>query len=267
MKRISYTILGFAALLLVASTAFATPWANSVVLKTRIFNDCPGSVLIPTNTYPALVEFDEDGLDCFGWANLHNWTLSQDGVNPHWYGNGDAFTLRATLVISGNDVNGSEAGLRVGPWWSPNVDGRFNVRVPDGEIAAFGGVLPFYSFSDPGGFNLHYTKGNPISLEIQYDPRSNTVGDEGRVQYEVVYLGNTYTSPWLTFGNCTLGEEWHGCYGIMDNARLGGFAQHRLTNGDPSAHAVSSFFDIFFLNTAPTAVKASTWGTIKAIYR
>ena len=55
----------------------------------------------------------------------------------------------ADVTLSG--TGDGEAGLQISPWWSPNVDGRFNVRTPDGEVACFGGRLPFYSFTGDQG--------------------------------------------------------------------------------------------------------------------
>ncbi len=70
--------------------------------------------------------------------------------------------MAADLQITG--LGQGEAGLRCSPWWSPNVDGRFNVRVGDGEIAVFGGRLPFYSFT--GSHGINYVRGDVIHLEI-----------------------------------------------------------------------------------------------------
>jgi hypothetical protein len=245
--------------------ALATPHMNGAVIKTRIFNDCPVSVLNVTNNYPASIVFDETGLFCFGWANLHNWTYSADGgATPAVLNNGDAFGFAATVVLSGGDVNGAEAGLRLGPWWSQDVDGRFNIRIPDGEIACFGGVLPFYSFTGTNG--IHYVAGQPIRLEVMYQPHYNTAQFPGEIQYRCFWQGVWYTSPWLPFGNCTPGEEWHGCYGIMNDARAGGYAQNRLTNGQQPSDVLTSFFDICWAE-APVPALPTTWGKVKGLYR
>jgi len=248
-----------------ATDALATPHMNGAVVMTRIWNDCPISVLNVTNNYPALVQFDEDQLVCFGWANLHNWTFSADGgMTQQALMNGDAFGFAATLVLAGSDINGGEAGLRLSPWWSQQTDGRFNVRIPDGEIACFGGVLPFYTFT--GVHGIHYIAGEPIRLCIEYQPHYNTAQFPGEIKYGCYWQGQWYYSPWLPFNNCTPGEEWHGCYGIMNDARAGGYAQNRLTNGDPNAHVITSFFDICWME-APVPTLPVTWGKVKGLYR
>ena len=266
--KLSYKV-ALAVLAIVAvgfvTDALATPHMNGAVVKTRLWNDCPISVLNVINNYPAQIQFDESQLICFGWANLHNWTFSADGgATPAVLMNGDSFGFAATLTISGGNVNGAEAGLRLGPWWSQDTDGRFNVRIPDGEIACFGGVLPFFSFT--GNFGIHYVAGEPIRLEVHYNPYHNTAAFPGAVQYRCYWQGVWYDSGWLAFGNCTPGEEWHGCYGIMDDARAGGYAQHRLTNGLLPADVISNFYDICWTE-APVPTVPSTWGKVKGLYR
>jgi hypothetical protein len=268
MRRFGYFV-ALAAVLLVGlgGSALATPHMNGVVVTTRIFNDCPVSNLTVTNDYPGEVTFAEDNLICFGWANLHNWTFSSDhGLTQAPLSNVNCFEFDATVNLSGNDINGAEAGMRLSPWWSQQVDGRLNIRIPDGEIAAFGGVLPFYSFTGADG--IHYVAGQDIRLMMIYRPYANTAANPGTVEYKVLWGGTWYDSGELPFGNCTPGEEAHGCYGIMDDARAGGYAQNRLTNGDPSAAVTTSFFDLCWeVWTPPVPAQATTWGGVKATYR
>jgi hypothetical protein len=265
MKR-GYALLALALVAsLVAVDAFATPLMNGAVIKTRIFNDCPITALATVNNYPAEITFREGGLICFGFANLHNWTFSADGgATQAALNRGDAFSFGATVLLNDQDVGGAEAGLRLSPWWSQDVDGRFNIRLPDGEIACFGGVLPFYSFTGSNG--IHYVAGQPIRLEIDFQPHYSTAQFPGEIRYRCIWQSVVYESPWLPFNNCTAGEEWHGCYGIMDDARAGGYAQNRLTNGLLPADELTNFYDIFF-EQAPLPTKTSTWGHVKDLYR
>ena len=85
-------------------------------------------------------------------------------MNDAVFTNDSNFHVAADLVISGTGE--AESGLQVAPWWSQNVDGRFNVRTTDGEIACFGGRLPFYTFT--GNYGLTYVKGDMIHLEVTY---------------------------------------------------------------------------------------------------
>jgi hypothetical protein len=266
MKR-GYAFLALALVAsLIAVDAFATPVMNGALVKTRIFNDCPISGLNVTNNYPASIVFEEDSLFCFGWANLHNWTFSADGgATAAVLNNGDALVFGATVVLNGGDVNGAEAGLRLSPWWSPDVDGRFNIRIPDGEIACFGGRLPFYSFTANAG--IHYVAGQPIRLAIQYNPWHNQPDSPGLIQYSCYWQSVWYYSGWLAFDQGNPSEDPpHGLWGILSPAYAGGYAQNRLTNGLQPADVTTSFFDIFF-DQAPVPTKTSTWGQVKGLYR
>src|SRR5438552_17209186 len=171
MRRITTTALAFAAGLALATAAFATPLPNSAVLHTRVFNDCPISILTTTNAFPGLIQISDQNVPpqplCSGFANLHTWRFSTDGVNAIQFQNGDAFEYSCTLVLNG----AGEGGLSLAPWWSPDADGLFNVRTTDGEIACFGGRMPFFSFT--GAFGLHYVNNTPIVLGITYLPHEN----------------------------------------------------------------------------------------------
>src|SRR4029453_7581 len=168
-RAYSYRALAGAAVALMALAALApesgavSPIPNSAVFRTRIFNDCSSSTLTTVNNSPAQLIID-DALNCTtGFANLHNWRFSGNGVDPLVFNNNDGFRFCADLLITG--TGHGEAGLQICPWWTQDVDGRLNVRTTDGEVACFGGRLPFYSFTAQNG--LHYVKGNTNHPEIR----------------------------------------------------------------------------------------------------
>ena len=271
MKRTSYfaVIMLVATLGLFAHDALATSMANGAVVTTRLFNDCPVSLLTPTNAYPGSIVFNECQLICpSGFANLHNWTFSADGgLTQMVLNNQDNFRFGATVMLRGGTTNGGEAGLRLSPWWSQQVDGRFNLRLPDGEIACFGGVLPFYSFT--ANYGIHYVAGQPIYLEIIYSAGEDANPNlPGKIQYKCIWQGTPYLSPALPFTNCNANEWQHKCYGIMDDARAGGYSQNRLQDVTGSCMQ-ASFFDIFFevQDDRPVPANNSSWGHVKATYR
>ncbi len=209
--------------------ALASPSPTSAVVRTRVFNDYPDSVATFSNNYPSSLWIQDshspDAHD--NWANLHTWRFSEDGFNPVSFMNGDAFSFSAEMEItmSGQDIAG-EAGIQISPWWSPeNGDGRINVRPGDGEVACFGGVMPFYSFTSQHG--VVYA-GGTIGLGMTYDPNSNSELDPATVVYTVTYGGNTYNSPPLAFGapnpNDPPPHNTQG-WGIHDGAQVGGFLQ------------------------------------------
>jgi hypothetical protein len=250
--------LAIAATCLAPNAAMATgPNPNSAVLKTRVFNDCPSSILTTVNNYPALITIGDAVLDCGGFANLHIWNFSEDGATAAVFNNSSAFTISAEVTISGTSEG--EAGLRISPWWSQDVDGRMNVRSTDGEVACFGGRLPFYSFG-----NL-YVKGTTILLTITYLPNDLSVGNPATIEYEVDY-GVHYTSGPLPFdeGNPA---EGYGSWGMLDDARVGGYMQAFLQGGNPNAALSTDWADIRYVSRKPVSVEASTWAKTKALHR
>jgi len=262
MKRMNLFTLAFcAALTLVsfAGLAQATVQApTSAVLTTRIFNDCPTSTLTTGNTYPSSIFFDDAVLDCFGYANLHNWRFSDNGTTPILFSNEDPFMFSADLAITG--VTDGEAGLLLSPWWSINVDGRFNVRSSDGEIACFGGRLPFYSFT--GSQGLHYTKGNTINLQIIYSPNRMSQYSPATIEYRVRYLGTKYTSGRLAFDQGNPAEDPpHGKWGMLTPAGAGGYMQAFMVPANASAQVRATWSNIGFSTSTP-APGVSTWGVV-----
>lgn len=267
MKRIRYTAFAGLALALpmAASLAFATPVPNSAALNPRIFNDCGSSILVPTNAYPALIEYAETKNLCTGtpFANRHNWRFSQDGINAISFMNGDIFSYECDVTLDG--TGNCEGGLEIAPWFSGDVGGRFQVRTTDGEIACFDGVLPFYSFTASQG--LTYTKGTTVHMGILYRPRDNAPPNYGTITYTIVIGGTPYTSGPLNMDGCNFGEQpIYGCYGILNFAKVGGFVQNFMGSGGAAGTFDAKWGNIVF-STAPTAAKSATWGRIKTLYR
>jgi len=266
MKRIGYSLVACTlALAFAASVAAAgTPTPNGAAINMRVFNDCPTSIAGNVNAYPASILFNETNVNCVGGINLHTWSYSSDGgATPAEFDNNSCFSIGATMVISGTSQ--VEGGLRLSPWWSPHADGFFNVKANfgGGEIAVFGGRLPFYSFTANHGLN--YAAGTPIRLEMYYDPNSLTAGHPAAIEYRVIYGGSSYSSGALAFDQGNAGEDPpHGLWGILSPAYAGGRFQH-FTN-TPGSSAEAMFTDITF-GGCTTPAKSSTWGNIKATYR
>jgi hypothetical protein len=197
MKRICYSTLVCSAMMVIAlaGAAFASPAPNSVIINERVFDNCPLSTVTSINNYPASVSI-EDVMHpaCVGFANLHAWSFSEDGgATASLFKNQSNFRMCATVTIDGPGEG--EAGLRFGPWWSPLADGKFMINATSGEIACFGGRLPFYSFTV--NHALSYVKGTPIYLELTYLSHSLTQADPATIQYRVTYNAVTYDRPVL----------------------------------------------------------------------
>ena len=268
MKRIIPSAVAFLTLIALIAAgsvpAAATPAPNSAVFNTRVFNDCPTSVLNTTNNYPASVVIDDAQLDCGGFANLHNWRFSEDGATGAVFNNDSNFSFGADLTISG--AAEGEAGLQIAPWWSQNVDGRFNVRTTDGEIACFGGRLPFYSFT--GSHGINYVKGDVIRLEVEYRPNNLNAASPATIEYTVIYNSTTYSSGQIQFDEGNPAENPpYGVYGILQDARAGGYVQCFLQGGNPAAQVVAEWANITFQDLGPVSVESTSWGTLKALYR
>ena len=276
MKRISYSSLAFAAVvalgLVASSLAIAqngltcpgnTPSPNSAVVLERVFNDCPASTITTTNNYPTLISINDTDEGCVGWTNLHVWSFSEDGITPAVFENCSHYKFSALFNIGGV-AGGGEGGLRVSPWWSLNADGRFMVNAGSGEVACFGGRLPFYSFTVANG--LHYVAGTDIWLEITYAPHGLTAADPATITYKVYYQGKGYYSPALPFdqGNPA---EGHGEYGALYPAHVGGYFQEPNGSGGALFNWTAKWMNIQYEGPSATPATSKSWGQLKTLYR
>ena len=264
MNRIHRPIVRAVAVILTVTgvAAASGPNPNSAVLRERIYNDCPSSTLTSTDTYPALVSFEDANLSCGGFANLHAWRLSEDNTTETQFPNNTAFSLEFDMVVSGTAQ--AEAGVQIAPWWSES-DGRLNCRTTDGEIACFGGRLPFYSFTAQHG--LHYVKGTSIHLKVTYYANDLNMTNPATIEYEVTY-GGTFSSGPLAFDEGNPNEDPpYGLWGMLNNARVGGYVQEFLQPGNPNANVTTTFTNIVFVNLKPVSVEPSSWGRVKNTYR
>lgn len=255
-------LLTMAALVLVASTAMAAPNVNGISFNTRVFDDCPFSTLTTNDMYPSMIQISDENLSCGGFANLHTWSFSDDGgATDVAFNNGDWFRFAADLVVDGTSEG--EAGLRISPWWSKYVDGRVNVRTTDGEIACFGGRLPFFSFT--GAFGVNYAKGEVIHIEMIYKPQALSSSNPGAIQYNLVYGGMSYSSGWLLFDEGNPAEPY-GTWGILDDARAGGFVQPFLQAGNTAAALTATWNNVEYEILQPISTDEQGWGALKALY-
>jgi len=232
MKRIGFTSLAWSAVLSVVlvGAAFATPLINGASIETRTFNDCPLSTLTTSSNYPASVEITDEmsGL-CVGFANLHSFSLSSDGgASAAVFNNNTNYRLAADVTISG--AGEGEGGLRISPWWSQYVDGRFMINATSGEIACFGGRVPFYTFT--GAYGLHYVKGSTVHMEVTYLSNGLSSSAPATIQYRLTQGGITYESPVLNFDMANPAEDPpHGLWGMLNDGRVGGYFQPRANSG------------------------------------
>ena len=221
--------------------ALASPAITDAVIHTRIFNDDPNSTVTFGKTWPTSLYIQDSGLNQpTGWANRHNFRLSDDGgASEAVFMNGDAFEFSADVTITG--TANVEGGLNLSPWWSKDVDGVFMVNTENhpwlppgtgGEIAIFGGRLPFYSFT--GNYGLLYDKGTTVNLKMQYVPGGLSAAIPGRVKYVLKMGASTYYSPWLAFDQGNPAEDPpYGLWGDLNDARVGGYFMPKVNPGIP----------------------------------
>jgi hypothetical protein len=263
MSKLNIAIICAAlAAVLVAGAATATPVPNSAAIFLRVFNDCPFSTLSSTNNYPSAINITDTKANCgAGFANRHAWRFSQDGTTAQLFVNGDGFKFSADLTISGTGE--AESGIGISPWWSQQVDGVFNFRTTDGEIACFGGRLPFYSFT--GSQGVTYVKGSTVHVEIIYLPNGLSEANPATVQYNL-NNGTAYTSGPLPFDMGNPAEPY-GLWGMLDNATAGGNFQFFLQQGPADATISVDWANISFTDLGTVATESATWGSVKSLFR
>jgi len=251
---------------LLVSSALATPAIDSAILNTRIFNDYPGSTLTTTNLYPAQVSFSDVGVGVAGgpFANRHNFRLSDNGgIGSAVFLNGDAFSFEADVRLTGTGP--VEGGLQVSPWWSQNVDGQFNIRLNDGEVAVFGGRLPFYSFTANHG--VLYSSGETVHQKFIYRPNGLSMASPATMEY--VYTtggGTTYSSGELAFDQGNPAEDPpYGLWGMLNDARVGGFVM--IMNGGQTHDAGAVFSNMVFTPEPSSLALLALAGAFAAIRR
>lgn len=178
------------------------------------------------------------------WANRHVWFLTTNGVGPTLFDPTSYFEVSFTMDLSPVMQPGrkAEAGLHLVEHPFPRVqgtgqetwfaDGYFLVGNEagggnGGEIAAFGGRMPFWN-----GAGARYSGGD-ITLTFRYDPTA--FSGAGAVQYQVDYNGNTYTSAWLIPGD----------FAGLRYFNIGAWVQvNAIGDNDPNRHVQAVFKNI-----------------------
>ncbi len=217
--------LSACAVLALAGAAFANPAnVNGVNEVTRIFNDFSTSTLTVANNYPASLQvtetdFTDDGMGG-NFANKHNFYFSTDGgATSLDFDYGDGFQASFDMTISTATVGQVEAGFGGDLFGFP----FFGVLSGNGEIAAFGGTLPFHSF----GAGI-YSVGDTVGLRMTYRPGAGeNMSPASTMEYEYNLNGGGWISSGLkVFGNTEGGipsafTQLFGL-GVQNNNPIGG---------------------------------------------
>jgi len=200
MRRV---LIGVGGLCMAAGSAFAgVADIDSVVAAERIFNDFPGSTLSTSTSYPGSVTITESNYGAGGFANKHAAWLSDDsGATAFDFNYGDAVDFKVTMqVTDATDVGAVEAGINTDLFGFGFFGG-----LPNGEIAAFGGVLPFTTFGSV------YSVGDVVDLRLVYRPGSGEGTNSPTVStIEYLYNNQTTASGWVSSGRIKFGNAEFG---------------------------------------------------------
>src|SRR5437016_5214010 len=187
---------------------------NSAVYTPRQFNDVPAATLTVVSNYPTLISFEEKNVSkATGFANRDSWHFSNNsGASPFLFGNSDYFTATMTVTLTGDPISPrKEAGFVFN---NPlNDGGEFIVNTDGHEFVAFGGFLPFYTFSG-NNTAFRFNSGDTVTMGMTYFNDSNG-------KNAIIYFARTATacmeSPVLEFSNLELG--------VIDGTSIGGYLQ------------------------------------------
>ena len=217
-------IVGLAA---IASAASAQ--INGVNVRPRIFNDFPNSNLVITNNFDTDFTFYEDNFGSGGFANRHAAYFSTDGgATANDLNYGDAFDYSFTLDLDADPSTGREAGFHTDLFGL----GFFGV-LPNGEIAAFGSILPFWSAGTV------WTPGDPVDLRMIHTPGDGD-GTSGNftVASTMEYmfnLGNGWVSSGpvditTTEGGIPSNFDFFVGFGVQNQGAPGGYSNAYFSN-------------------------------------
>lgn len=267
MKRSKvWLAVGLAAL----GVSTAQAQINGIKQNPRVFNDFSTSALVMVDTDsvnqgPVLSSasidetlYTDDGMGG-NFANRHDFTLSHTGgATDALFSIDDSWTFKSIVTLdAGTDVNpapsfaSKEAGLRlnspgVGQTCTPSDptpctgDVIFLVKT-NGEIAAFGGGAPFYSFS--GGSDPDYVPGTPILLGMTMTAFGDGIAPGANViEYFIDRL------PGLPGGEETSGPlQWQNLEGGPVAYNIGMYGQSPADLTNPADFLAADFNDIMFV--------------------
>lgn len=214
---------------------------NAARVFERVFNDVPTSNFVQIVDFPNSVFMADNNVGGeTGWANRHIWRLAvNDGVNTNAYelsGGEDTFEFKVKMKLedgNGTSPRRSEAGL----FFNFPIDGGWISEVqyiitPDGEVAAFGTPIPFYSFTAQQG--VSYQLGSTVTMGARYFKDTDN-------QYKWVWIYNDLESFPLTLENVVPLYDF-GTNGLKAGSRLGAYLQ--IVRPNPGASMTATDIEI-----------------------
>jgi hypothetical protein len=200
---------------------------DSVVVENRRFNDYPGSLLVPTDTYPTEVSWLESEFGVGGFANQHVARFSENDATSYVFLNSEGFDITVNAFLDvGSPAPRKETGFRMDTF----VGGEgFFIITSDNEVAAFGGPFPFYSFGGDA-----YDLGTVVELRMIYTPDDDPDPFDGDAA-TMEYLYNGASSGPLNFGNIE--------NGVINGSDFGVYCQNQPDDGNPGDFSFCQYTD------------------------
>lgn len=158
--RMASFCAGATASVILTGAAAARPINN--VFFQQDFRDDTGTLLNYVNNYPVSVSFTETRFGTMGFANRYSSYFSaNNGASANDFNYSDPFDFCFTMNNTSTPPTGRESGFHADLFGL----GFFGPLPGNGEIAAFGSILPFHSF----GAGL-WTPGQQIMLRMIHRP-------------------------------------------------------------------------------------------------
>lgn len=228
-----------AVVLMVCGGASAAAQFDGFLVEERVFNDFPASTLTVTNDFPNELTFSETDFGSGNFANRHMAYLSSDGgATAVDFDYDSALDFSVTMNLNGSPADGREAGIVTDLFGF-----GFFGALPNGEIAAFGSFLPFFSF----GAGV-YTNGTDVDLRMIYTPGAG----EGVLPASTIeYIIDTGSGP-VSSGPISF-DNLEGGIPTPFNARIGLGAQFQ---GNPGGSVTARFTNIVAVPAPATGAAA-----------
>jgi hypothetical protein len=237
--------------MLAAPALAAVTDINSVVIQERFFNDFPGSTLTTVNNFPTDVSFTESNYGAGGFANRHNAVYSADGSTAYGLTQSDGFDISFNVLIDAGSLSPrKEGGIRFDS--GITGDGLFIVA-SDGEVAAFGGPLPFHSFGAGA-----YTAGTTAGMRVIYRPDDDTDAFDGDAS-TMEYFFNGVSSGQLDISNTENG--W------ASGTTISNYLQVAPDTGNPGDFAIAEYSNIAISVPEPGTLLLLGLGGVLALRR
>jgi hypothetical protein len=230
---------------------------NGMRVQLRRFNDYPNSTLVVTPPPPNPpsnpqsyavpgfpdVTFNEGPFGAGGFANQHQSRFSNTAGGADYLLEGtagqhsnDAFDISIDVNLAvGSTQPRKEAGFRSDSF----IAGESSfIITSDGEVAAFGGPIPFHSFG-PSGSGA-YVPGNTARMRIIYYPDNDSDAFDGDAsQMEYIYDNNIAdANPPVSSGIKVFSNLENG---MIAGSNIGFYIQSAPNDSNPADFSNTAF--------------------------